>query len=78
MVEPAKPRIKASDLDLYLEVHNDWIQTLVKMRKTGQIKEQQLEEMMPEAFLKVLEVITKVLKENKINEQQQIAHDREE
>ena len=67
MVEPAKPpRIKASDFDKYLVVHDDWIHTLVQMRKTGQIKADELEEKLPEAFLKMVEYLTKVLKENKI------------
>ncbi len=49
----------------------------MKQRKIGLIDDQEFEEKMPTAFNKVIEFMSKILKENKINEEHYIKHDLE-
>ncbi len=58
MVEVAKPRIKASDFDKNLEVHDALIRSLVLYRKIGHDEERAVEENIGIAFLKVMECMS--------------------
>jgi hypothetical protein len=77
MVDSSGLRIPYYDLQNYLEINDACISSLIKQQKVGLISKEKLEESLPNAFLKVQECLSQILKNNNIIDLKQFGeHDR--
>ena len=66
MVDSTKVKIPFSDIQVYLEKHEDLILGLIKFEKNGLMSRAELEEKLPQALMKIHECITSIFKKNNI------------
>ncbi len=66
MVDSSGLRIPYEDLQRYLKINELCISALAEQEKIGLFTRPQLEEKLPQSFLKVQECLSKILKDNKI------------
>ena len=77
MVDSSALKIPYEDLQRFLKINDVCISGMAEQEKFGLITRAQLEERLPSAFLKVQECMAKILKDNKVVDNQQFAeHDR--
>ena len=70
MVESSSLKIPYEDLQKYLEMSDICISSLIKQEKVGLITRADLEQKLPNSFLKVQQCLVEILKDNKINDPQ--------
>ena len=66
MVDSSGSKISFEDLQKYLKINEYCITALAEQEKIGVITRTQLEERLPNSFIKVQECLAKILKDNKI------------
>jgi hypothetical protein len=66
MVDSSGSKISYEDLQRYLKINEVCISALAEQEKIGLITRAQLEERLPNSFIKVQECLSKILKDNKI------------
>ena len=66
MVDSSGSKISYEELQRYLKINEVCISALAEQEKIGLITRAQLEERLPNSFIKVQECLGKILKDNKI------------
>lgn len=65
-MEAAKKKVPWAHLEKYLNVHKMAIVTFLDQKKSNLISAEEVEERLPNSFMHLHEVITKILKDNNI------------
>ena len=66
MVDSSRLKVPFDDLQKYLEKHDIFITSFVKLEKAGGITRAVVEESLPNCFLKLHECLTEILINNKV------------